>query len=223
MRVTIIIPIVSFSRFSSLLQEIRSIEANTYKDVFIAVIVDGNSWLYMRLRQASAALRLKNIEIILSEKRMDWVFLQNQALKQFDSDYYICACDDFIFPPECIENAVDRMQRRFPDGDGVISLWRRSNPVIALFGRKWIERFPDCVMFCPEYTHYCADSECAQVARKLNKVVNLPGEHRVKHVGTNDETHSLAQKARSKDCETYKKRESKGYKWGIDFNLMGKK
>lgn len=222
MKVTIIIPTVSFDRFSSLLQEIQSIRASTYKDIFIVVIVDGNSWLYMRLRQTSTILGWKNILIALNEKRMDWIFTQNHALKEIDSDYYICACDDFIFHVNCIESAVKRMQKRFPDGDGVVSLWRRNNPVIGLFGRKFVERFPEREMFCPEYTHYCGDSECAQVAKILKKVANIKF-YQVKHFSQNDETHNLSQKAARKDRKLYYKRDKKGFKWGIDFNLIGKK
>ena len=38
-----------------------------------------------------------------------------------------------------------------------------------------------------------------------------------------DDTQNLAQEARKKDTETYNERIDKGYEWGIDFNLVGRK
>jgi len=224
MKVTVIIPIVSPGRLSSLYREIDSIQMGTYKDVHIIVVVDGDQALYKLIKSANGNLKLQNISIVLNASRMDWVYPQNWVLKRFVSDYYICASDDFVFPPDCIESAVRLIQERFPDGDGAVSLWKRNNAVIGLYGRKFVERFPERQMFCPEYIHYCADAECAQVVKKLKKVANLPrGESNVKHLGERDETHSLAQKSRAKDSERYEKREEKGYKWGIDFNLVIKK
>ena len=222
MKVTIIIPIVSFGRLSSLMEEIESIYANTYKNIHIVIIVDGDSWLYVRLRQIATELHWKDITIALNERRMDWVFTQNQALKELDSDYYICACDDFVFPLHCIEAAVKKMKKRFPDGFGVVGLWKRNNPIIALFGNKWIEHFPGRQMFCPDFTHYCGDSECGHTARKLGKLANTRGQQ-VLHISKNDETHSLSQKVARRDRELYYERERRGYKWGVDFNLIGKK
>ena len=225
MKVTVIIPIVSPGRLSSLYREIESIQAGTYKDVHIVVVVDGDQRLYKLIKSANGNLSLQNISIILNASRMDWVFSQNWVLKRFVSDYYICASDDFVFPPDCIENAVKTMQERFPDGFGAVSLWKTNNAAIGLFGRKLVEHFPECEMFCPEYTHYCADWECVWFVRKLKKLANLPGgENQVKHVGGKyDDTYSLSQKVREKDAERRRKRQEKGYLWGIDFNLLTKR
>jgi len=199
---------------------IESIQANTYKKIYIVVVVDGNSWLYMRLRQIATDLRWRDILITLNDKRMDWVYSQNQALKKYDSDYYICSSDDFTFPPDSIKRGMERMKKRFPDSDGVVSLWRRNNPIVGIFGRKWVERFPDRKMFCPDYTHYCGDGECGQAAKMLGRLANTGGQ-RVRHNSRKDETRSLSQKARRRDADLLIEREKMGYKWGVNFNLVG--
>lgn len=223
MKVTIIIPIVSPERLSSLYREIESIQAGTYKNVHIIIVVDGDERLYKLIKMANGNLRLENISVILNKTRKDWIYSQNWVLKRFVSAYYICASDDHIFPLDCIESAVSTLLTHFPDGDGVVSLWKRNNAVIGLFGRKWTERFPERQMFCPEYTHYCADWECVEFAKKMKKLINLPDGNQVRHEGKYDETHSLSQKVRDRDAERRRIRQERGYLWGENFDLIVKK
>lgn len=224
MKVTVIVPIVSWQRYKSLFSLIKSIKAGTYKNIHIVVVVDGDAELLQAITMTSKTLRLENISFILNRNRKDWVYSQNKALKKFESDCYICASDDFIFSVDCIERAVKIMQERFPDTDRIVSLWKKNNAVIGLIGRKLVEHFPNRQIFCPDYIHYCADWELVWYVRKSKKIANfLKGKSQVKHVGKRDETHDFSVKARKLDADMRLNRQVKGYEWGKNFNLIGRK
>ncbi len=223
MRVTVSIPIVSAERLSLLYHEIESLQTQTYENIKIVIVVDGDGRLFSLIRIANENLKLKNTCVVYNERRRDWVYAQNSILKLFDSDFYVCASDDHFFPPDCIKTAVESSISHFPDGDGVVSLWKRNNAVIGLFGRKWVERFPEREVFCPEYTHYCADWECVEFAKKIKKLINIPGDIKVHHNGITDKTHSLSLKARDRDAERRRIRQERGYLWGENFDLIVKK
>ena len=225
MLVTVIVPIVSWQRYVSLFKTIRSIQAGTYKKVHIVVVVDGDADLRQTMIVTSKHIRLENVSFILNSKRMDWVYCQNRVLKEFESDFYICASDDFIFPATGIERAMKVMRDRFPDGDGVVTLWKRNNAVIGLIGRKLVEHFPNRQIYCPDYIHYCADWEFVWYLKRSKKLANfLKGRPPVKHVNNGrDETHDFSVQARKKDAQMREDRLLKGYAWGKNFNLITSK
>lgn len=224
MKITIAVPIVSFGRFSLLFNLIKSIQAGTYKNVHIVIVVDGNAELFEAVKLRNHAFQWKNISVILNTERKDWVFSINRVFKEFDSEYYIYASDDLIFPPTCIEDAMKMMQECFPDGFGLVSLWRTNKAIIGLIGRRFVEHFPNCQVLCPDFIHYSADAEFSRIAEKIGKLARRPKDgFRVKHYTMKDETQSLAQEARKKDTEVCNERTDKGYEWGIDFNLVGRK
>ena len=215
-KIIIAIPTCSSERIPLLIQTVKSIQAGSYKNIHIVIVVDGNPHI-----SEVVSKQLHNITIISNEKRMDWVFSTNRVLKEFDSEYYIYASDDLIFPPDCIKNAMKAMQKYFPDGFGVISLGKKNKCIFGLFGNKWINHFPNREVFCPDYIHYCSDGELLRIVKKLKKFAFPPErESQVKHFRLNDETRRLARRIRARDREIWHKREEKGYLWGIDFNLI---
>lgn len=216
MKVTVIIPTCSSGRIPLLMQTIESIIGGSYKEFEIVIVADGNPYIYETYNKG-----LCGIKVVLNEKRRDWIFSINRVLREFDSDYYIYASDDLIFPPDCIKHAMVAMERCFPDGYGVISLGRKNRCCFGLFGYKWAEHFPGRQAFCPDYIHYCSDGELLQTVKKLKKFAFPPErESQVEHFRMNDETRRLARKIRARDREIWHKREEKGYLWGIDFNLV---
>ena len=224
MKITVAVPIVSFERFSLLFNLIKSIQAGTYKNVHIVVVVDGDAELSEAIKLRNYAFQWDNVSVILNIERKDWVFSINRVFKEFDSEYYIYASDDLFFPPTCIENAMKMMQEKFPDGFGLVSLWRTNKAIIGLVGRRFVEHFPEREVLCPDFIHYSADTECSRVTEKMGKLARrLKNGFRVKHYTIGDKTQSLAQKARKRDSETRSKRIDKGYEWGIDFNLVRKR
>lgn len=216
MKITIAIPTCSSERLPLLIQMVESIQAGTYKDVHPVVVADGNPYI-----AKIANKKLHNVSIISNEKRKDWVFSINRVLKDFDSEYYIYAADDLIFPPDCIENAITTMKKRFSDGFGVVDLGKKYRGIFGLFGHKLADHFPNREVFCPDYVHYCSDGEFYHAVRKMKKYAFLPErENQVKHFRMNDETRILARRIRAEDREIWHEREEKGYLWGIDFNLI---
>lgn len=225
MKVTVAIPTISHERLPLLLDEIKSIEAGTYKDVHIVVVIDGNSKLYNIIGIEIEKLPLHNITVILNDKHMYWVASVNRVWREFKSDYYVYAADDIIFPPGCIANAVKVIKEKFPDGFGLVNLFRRNKAIFGLFGRKFAEHFPKCQVLCPDFIHYGADREITEVAIELGvyDANSLTGQNQVKHfMRTKDETWTLANKVIHKDPKMRRERRKRNYKWGIDFNLIGK-
>jgi len=218
MKVTVIIPSCSSQRIPLLTGTIDSILASTYKDVYPVIIADGNEEIYKTIKDK---YYMRLLGVFLNVDRKDWVYSINHALKSLKSDYYIYASDDLIFPPDCIENAVNVMQRDYPDGDGVVSIGRKNRCVFGLMGNKFINRFPDRQVFCPDYIHYCSDSELLGTVKRLGKLTYPPDRQcQVKHFRMKDETWRLARRARTRDREIHRERQEKGYQWGIDFNRV---
>jgi len=219
MKVTIAIPTCSSNRIPMLIQTVESIQAGTYKNIHPVIIVDGNSHIYEVVNK-----QLHNVTVISNKERMDWVFSINRVLREFDSDYYIYASDDLVFPPDCIEKAMKTMQRCFPDGFGVVGIGKKDRCPFGLFGRKLANHFPDRQVFCPDFIHYAGDSELYRVVIELGKYTYPPErESQVKHFRMKDDTWRLARKVRNRDHTIRREREEKGYKWGIDFNLIAGK
>lgn len=218
MKVTIIIPSCSSGRIPLLFQTIDSIQAGTYKDINLVIIADGNKHIYEKVKK-----KFRDVIVISNEKRMDWVFSINRVLQEFESDYYIYAADDLIFPSGCITHAVETMKERFPDGFGVVSIGKKHRSAFGIFGNKWVEHFPNRQVFCPDFVHYAGDSELMRTLRALDKFAFLPKrELSVKHYRMRDSTWRLARAVRSRDHGLFFKREALGWKWGVDFNLMVK-
>jgi len=215
-KVTIAIPTCSSERIPLLIQTVESIQAGSYKNVHPIIIADGNPYIYK-----VANKRLHNITVVMNKERVDWVASVNRVLREWESEYYIFASDDLIFPHDCIENAMATMQRRFPDGFGVVDLGKKNRGIFGLFGRKLVGHFPNNEVFCPDYVHYCSDGEFYRAMKKMKKYAYPPErESRVKHFRLNDDTRRLARRIRARDREIWHEREDKGYLWGIDFNLI---
>lgn len=216
MKVTIAIPTCSSERIPLFIQTVESIQVGSYKDVHPVIVADGNRQIY-----EMANKQFHNISVILNKERKDWVFSINRVLREFDSEYYIYASDDLIFPRHCIKHAVEAMRAHFPDGFGVVGMGRKGRCIFGLFGHKWADYFPNREVFCPDFIHYRADSELLRTVKELGKIAYPPQRRsQVQHFRKKDETWRLARKIRARDREIFHEREEKGYKWGIDFNLV---
>ena len=219
MKITIIIPTCSSGRIPLLLQTVESIQAGFYKDVHIVVVADGNQHIKEVVNE-----KFPDVTVVFNKERMDWIYSSNRVLKEFDSEYYIYASDDLIFPVDCLSNAMAEMERSFPDGFGVVDLGKKGRGIFGLFGCKFKEHFPNSEVFCPDYIHYSSDAELCEAAKQMNKYSYPPErESQVTHLRMNDETRILARKTRTRDHEIRKQREERGYLWGIDFNLVTRK
>lgn len=219
MHVNLIIP--TYDRPLMLKDCIQSIVKSTYEDKSIIVVIDGN-------RQMINELIDEPIAIIFNPQRKDWIWNMNRALNSFITDNIIYASDDIVFQPDCISIAVKAMQERFPDGDGLVAFkWTGvetvESPAFGIMGRKFIERFPNRAVFCPDYIHYASDSELKRFAMSIGKFY-FCREAIITHKAPKDNTYRLAHEFRSEDARLYyKARPAKGYLWGKNFGLVTKK
>jgi glycosyltransferase involved in cell wall biosynthesis len=219
MKVTIIIPTCSSERIPTLIKTVESIQAGTYKNIHPIIVADGNPRI-----EREAKEKLHSVSVISNRERKDWVFSINRVLKEWDSDYYIYASDDLIFPGGCIKYAMATMQERFPDGFGVVSIGKKGRAAFGLIGRKLVEHFPDRQVFCPDFIHYAGDSELMRTVSKLGIYAFPPQrESMVRHARMKDETWRLARSVKNRDHKIRQEREEKGYMWGVDFNLIVEK
>ena len=216
MKITIAIPSCSSDRLPLLIQTVESIQAGSYKNVHPVIVADGNPYIRKIVNK-----KLHNISVISNKERMDWIFSVNRVFREWDSDYYIFASDDLIFPRDCIKDAVETMREYFPDGYGVVAIGKKGWTSFGLFGIKWAEHFPNRQVFCPDYIHFCSDKELLDTTQRLNKYAcPVNRENQVEHFRLKDKTRKLARKVRKRDNLIRDERKEKGYLWGINFNLI---
>ena len=208
--------ISTYDRLELLKKCIKSIMDGDYKDVSIFVVVDGNKSLFNKLLR-------EPVTMILNEKRMGYVFSMNRAFREMEeADAVLYASDDLMFWPNCISNAVKAMKEHFPDNDGLVALkqiQKESGAAFGLLGRKFINRFPNNIVFCPDYIHYGCDRELKKVARRLDRFYQCR-EAIVSHSRLHDNTYNLAQEVRGRDGETRRIRRKRRLFWGEAFERV---
>lgn len=221
MKIIIAIPTCSSERIPLLIQAVESIQASSYKNVHVIIVADGNLDILETVGIHFENKKSDNVAIILNKRRMDWIASVNRVFKEFDSEYYIYASDDLVFPPDCIKKAMQTMQQSFPDGFGLVTITKKNRCPFGLIGRKFVEHFPDRQVFCPDYIHYRSDTELQKTVKEL-KIFAFPPErtNQVEHFRRKDKTWRCAIKIKARDSEIYNKRQEKGYLWGVDFNLV---
>ncbi|HDZ37030.1 MAG TPA: glycosyltransferase [Marinobacter sp.] len=215
MHIDILIP--TWNRPELLRACVKSIEQSIQKDISIFVIIDGNLELIETVSRWDVA-------IIVNQERRDWVFSINKGLQFVHGDGIIYASDDLVFDKDCIANAVVAMKEKFPDGDGLVAIKQSvvgCNTAFGLFGHKFIERFPEQCVFCPDYVHYGSDSELGRFARSINRL-HICEEARVIHHRIKDATYSIAKPMEVQDFHFINARREAGLLWGRDFQLLRK-
>lgn len=213
MHIDILLP--TYDRFELLKKCIKSIMDGDYKDISIFVIVDGN-------KKMIDGLKNEPVEILFNPERLDYIISMNKAMKNIKDNAVLYASDDLIFSNNCISNAVKAMDEHFPTGDGLIALkqcQKESGAAFGLLGRNFINRFPDNMVFCPDYIHYGGDSELGRVAIAFGKAYQCR-EAIVTHSQLHDNTFNLAREVKIHDRQIYKKRRHKNLLWGRTFERV---
>ena len=139
--------------------------------------------------------------------------------------HIIVSSDDIYYEEDAIEIAYKELIDRFPDTDGVIGINNYNlgsqghEGAVTLVGDKFLERFPNRDLFCPEYLHFYVDTELTLLAKKLNRFYFCI-ESRVYHdhpsiTGNYDSTHHYKRSERhTRDGEVWKQRQASGKLWG---------
>jgi len=206
--------ISTYDRLRFLKECIQSIIDCDYKDVSILVVVDGNEALLKPLTS-------EPVKVVFNRERKDYVISMNKLLTVSKGDAVLFASDDLEFAPDCISRAAQVMRNHFPDGDGLVGIRQLNRPhgsksAFGLVGRKFVNRFPNNQMFCPDYVHYGSDTELGDFARSINRFIFCK-EATVLHLNLRDKTDKLARTMFEKDGVTRRTRASKGLLWGREF------
>jgi len=220
MYVNIIIP--AYKRFESLKRTLHSIKESDYKKTFTTVVVDGFQ------DDRYAQLKDNQTDITYNSKRIDWPRCMNEALKRIEGDLFLYGADDIKFYPDCISKLVESMKSLYPSGDGLIALkqsQKRSGGAFGLIGDKFVERFPDREVFCPDYLHFGSDTELKDFAVKAGLYYFCTDavvwhDRSFRRPEVQDEAFNIGRAGKDRDIETYRTRRRKGFLWGENFHRI---
>jgi len=220
MHVNIIIS--TLDRMDALKMTINSLLESSYKDISIHVMVDGNPEMYEKLKNSHN----DNINIYKNAKRKDVIYSLNKILINIKKECILYASDDLIFHNDCIEVAFCAMKRRFPDTDGVIGLNQIQGGIskgrkyaFGLIGKKFVERFMNKELFCPEYIHFNGDREMGLYAMEIGKF-HYCTSAKVDHIRLSDETTRLGKTVYKGDKIRFRKRQQNQLLWGRNFERL---
>lgn len=212
--------IPTLDRWDALYNLLESLEHGTYKDFSVHIILDKNP---------------SNIPEWLSESNCDLVLDKgsgsNSKLVTYSSQCtegaVLGISDDSLFYPDCLEQAAKSMLQHFPDKMGMVGINQHiggkpagRKGICSLMNRKFIDHFPNRVIFCPDYIHFCADRELIQFALSIGCFYHCEAA-KFNHLRLKDETTNKGRQHIPADRAMYEKRMAKGYLWGKNFDLIG--
>ena len=118
MKISIVICTYLLERLNDLFQALRSIDKQTYRNVEIIIVVDGNRKLYERIESRLPSLGIDNISVVFSEENRGLAHSRNLGIKHSNGDV-VAFLDDDAFPDQYwLENIVNSY-RSFPNAVGV--------------------------------------------------------------------------------------------------------
>ena len=222
MIVNVIIP--THDRIDLIKKTIDSLMNSDHPELRLWICVDGNRNM---IRDIKDYCPDRNLKIVHNKRRMDAVFSYNKILSVIDNDGAILnATDDLVFYPKTISTAVDKLKSAFRDTDGVIGLnqYQDGKPkgrkfAFCLIGNKFINRYPNRQIYCPDYIHFNSDREMGYFAIKYRHFVFLPAA-RIVHIRIPDRTTKLGKAVYMRDKKVYRERQARKLLWGSSFKLI---
>ena len=140
------------------------------------------------------------------------------------NDGLLYVTDDIVFEPGSIEAAFECFNQSFPDDGGVVGFIQNNefHPTgIALLGQKFLQRYPDKQLFCPQYFHFA----CQEIYNLCNKIggkfVQCPNakifhNHPCYYRDAMDQTHVDARIHKDEDMQLISRRGAAGLIWGYN-------
>ncbi len=221
---TIEIIIPTRNRLEKLNRTIRTIpEEAAGARLAIVVICDADTETTRAMARESRVARC-----ILVPEHSGSVHCRNLATRMTEGDF-IYATDDVAFEPGAFTAAIEAMAEHFPDGDGIVGFMQigggKYSPAgVALVGQRFLQRYPNKLLFYPGYFHFSAQ-EIEFAGIRLNKLhlekkAGLVHFHPKTNRAERDETHIEARKHRQADLALSNARQAAGLIWGLtDFNI----
>jgi len=175
-----------------------------------------------RLEQSADAPFHVQIETV---PRAIWRFW-GDLVRSSDADIMAIVNDYLEIAPGCADAIRRTFDEQFPDTDGVMGLYRSKQSGFdgphLVIGKKFIERFPNRVFFCPEYWHFWSDREFWAYAKSMDKAVVNPDAMVIVHeFEPGDTTYKDSRKYKKQDLERWNARQKAGLLWGRTFELLG--
>ena len=133
---------------------------------------DEKTYKYIKERYDVKCILLKEQNLIFK--------ISNYHFRNSSSDGVFYFADDLELLPNYLNNSINALIGHFPDLDGVIGIYQYNLYEIlkksgfcqsahCLIGRKYINRFPNQQVFCPDYRHFVADVELEHYAKRIGK------------------------------------------------------
>jgi hypothetical protein len=160
----------------------------------------------------------------------------NDHIKQSNADIFIYINDDVVLEINAIRRIVDIMSVYYPDLDGLVAITQDNIPTeqacmtaFGAIGAKFVDRFRNREVFCPEYKRFYLDSELGDYAIKYKKLYYstdkavaplLTHYHPAFFKNMMDETHNEVRKYLSEDRMNYMVRKKKKLLWGDTFDTL---
>ncbi len=203
----------TFDRMRLIQRTVSSILQSSYQKTKITIIVDVNAAYFHRLKELYC--KQPGIQVLFNEQRLGWPKSLNRVLALTDDDVYLYGADDIYLHKMTIEIALNTLEQLF-QGDGVIgfqqNLMHFCPAAFGMFGRAWVERFPERQVFYPRYIHFCGDSELWHYAKQINRF-HFCKNCRVEHARERDRCKNLAQTTLTSDREIWRPRKAAGKFW----------
>lgn len=219
--ITIVIP--TRNRCAKLTNTLNSIPRKDFIDIRIAC--DGDMDTYNQLsRQKKTDKHLSKVVFVHGPKGS--VFCRNYLIKEV-ADGILYAVDDIVFDKGSIEEAFRLFNQEFPDDDGIVGFQQKGAPFsktgVALVGQKFLQRYPEKLLFYPKYFHFA----CQEIERLVDTVekqrhifatndkVSLLHYHPGRFKECLDETHFEVRRCRKQDRDISMDRRAKKLIWGL--------
>jgi hypothetical protein len=222
------IPIATLGTRCQITDTIDTILTSTYSNIKLVITIQENAELMKQLKELYAID--SRVEIIYEQKNSGWIQANNHLAQQ--EGFLFPMADDISMTRETIGILVSEMERLFPDEDGILAtnhtntyLKNRAgwSGAFVFIGEKFMDRFPDRQVYCPDFFIYMGDIELPEYALSINKCFQIPDAHIIhygRRAGKRDATSKRASSIGSIDHETYFLRQQKGYLWGKNFDLL---
>lgn len=218
--------ISTYDRIDLIKKTIDSLMNSNYPDIKTWICIDGNQKMIKKIKEYCPN---RNVKLLHNKRRRDIMFSYRKIISAIDNDGAILnAADDIVFYPGTIKMVVKKLLHLFPDGDGVIGLSQRMDGqprgrkyAHCLIGPKFADRYPSRQAYCPDYIHFCGDSELGIYA-KNNKRFHFFPEARIDHTRLADRTTELGRLVYTRDRIVFRERQAQNLLWGSSFELISK-
>ena len=129
----------------------------------------------------------------------------------------------------CLREVRRVFEERFPDYDGVVGLnitdiRNQLDSAFCAFGTKFVGRFPNRAVWCPDYKVFHCDNELGQFAKSVDKFYFCETAHITYHFPNirvdMDDTWKWSRRNKSHDSNIATQRNNANLLWGRTYDLL---